>query len=128
MWATFNGLESCFLCLFRSLQVCSVVECKFCQNVMEILCGEEMIRFKNASKWAERELQDVKYMSDEGAGHKVYVLKYRPDSTILKCYQHIGSKWSLCRMLRVMKFTALFCRIGVRQEVAQKDIYIRNPI
>ena len=59
---------------------------------MEILCGEEMIRFKNTSKWADKELLDGKYMSDEGAGHKTYVLKDRPDSTLLKCYQHIGSK------------------------------------
>ena len=54
-----------------------------------------MTRYKNASKWAERELPDGKYMSDEGAGHKAFVMKDRRDSTILKCYQHIGSKWFL---------------------------------
>ena len=43
MRAIFNGLESCFFCCFRSLLVCTVVECEFCRNVVEILRGEEMI-------------------------------------------------------------------------------------
>ena len=41
--ATFDGLESCLFCLFRSLQVCEVVDGMFCRNVVEISCGEEMI-------------------------------------------------------------------------------------
>ena len=89
MRATFDGLESCFFCLFCSLQVCEVVDCMFCRNVVEISCGEEMIRYKNASKWTERELPDGKFMSDEETGHKAYVLRDRPNSTLLKCYQHI---------------------------------------
>ena len=59
---------------------------------MEILNGQEMIRYKNARKWDERELPDRKHMSDEGAGHKAYVLKDRAGSMLLKCYQHCGSK------------------------------------
>ena len=72
-----------------------MADCMFCRNVVEISCGVEMIRYKNASKWAERELPDGKHMSDEGAGHKSYVLKDRVGSKLLKCYQHCGSKW-LC--------------------------------
>ena len=64
---------------------------------MEILCGEEMIQFKNTSNWADKELPDGKYMSDEGAGHKAYLLKDRLGSTLLKYHQHLGSKWLLSR-------------------------------
>ena len=39
MRATFDGLESCFFCLFRSLQVCEVVDCMFYRNVQ----GKEFV-------------------------------------------------------------------------------------
>ena len=59
---------------------------------MDILNGEEMIRYKNSSKWEEKELPDSKHMSDEGGGHKAYVTKDRPGSMFLKYYQHCGSE------------------------------------
>ena len=70
-----------------------------------------MIRYKNAWKWAERELQDGKHMSDEGAGaagHKAYVLKDRPGSMLLKCYQHCGSKWLLLLLSCFMMFFSFY--------------------
>ena len=63
-----------------------------CRNIVDILKGEEMILYKNSSKWEDMELPEAKQMSYEGAGHKAYVTKDRPGSVLLKCYQHCGSE------------------------------------
>ena len=92
MRATFKGLQACFFGLFQKLQVCTDIKCQFCRNIVDILNGEEMIRYKNSSKWEDKELPEAKQMSDEGARHKSYVTKDRPGLMLLKCYQHCGSE------------------------------------
>ena len=95
MRATYDGLEAAFFGVFNMLHVCSEPNCELCQNIVEILNGEEMIRFKNSSKWEEMELPEAKQMSDEGGGHKAYVTNDRPGSMLLKCYQRCGSESSI---------------------------------
>ena len=111
MRATVERLQICFFGLFQNLQVCTDLKCKFCWNIVDIQNGEEMIRYKNASKWDEKELPDGMYMSDEGAGHKAYVTKERPKSMLLKCYQHCGSEWRL--ILYLISFILLTMLINV---------------
>ena len=58
------------------------------------------------------ELPEAKQMSDEGAGHKAYVTKDRLDSTLLKCYQHCGSKLSLYLLMPRVLFPNNVVRVG----------------
>ena len=93
MRATYEGLEASFFGVFNKLQVCSEAKCVLCQNIVDILNGEEMVRYKNSSKWSERILPEAEHMSDEGGGHEAFVTNDRPGSKLLKCYQHIGSEF-----------------------------------
>ena len=54
-----------------------------------------MIRYKNSSKWTDKELPDAEQMSYKGGGHATFVTVDRPDSKLLTCYQHIGSGFKL---------------------------------
>ena len=72
--------------------MCSEPNCDLCRNIVDILNGEEMIRYRNLSKWQETELLEAKQMNDKGAGHKSFVVKERPGSMLLKCYQLCGSE------------------------------------
>ena len=92
MRATYDGLEAAFFGVFSKLKVCAERNCQLCQNIVEILKGAEMIRYKNSSKWAEKELPDADQLSDQGGGHASFVTEDRPDSRLLTCYQHIGSE------------------------------------
>ena len=35
------------------------IKCQFCRNIVDILNGEEIIRYKNLSKWEETKLPDA---------------------------------------------------------------------
>ena len=69
MRATYDGLEAAFFGVFHKLKVCAERNCELCQNIVEISNGAEMIRCKNSSKWADKELPDAEQMSDKGGGH-----------------------------------------------------------
>ena len=80
MRTTYEGLELSFIGVFNKLRVCSEVKCELCQNIVDILNGAEMIRYKNSSKWSERKLPDAEQMSDEGGGHEAFVTHDLPGS------------------------------------------------
>ena len=50
MRATYEGLEASFFGVFNTLRVCSDVNCELCRNIVDILNGPEMIRYRNSSK------------------------------------------------------------------------------
>ena len=91
MRATFEGFQACFFGLFNNLRVCSDLKCVLCRNIVEILNGEEMIRYKNLSKWEEKVLPEAKHMSDGGAGHKSYVTKDRPNSMLFTVIEMLSA-------------------------------------
>ena len=53
MRATYEGSQACFFGVFRRLRVCSEPKCELCRSIVDILNGEEMIRYQNSSKWVE---------------------------------------------------------------------------
>ena len=53
MLATYEGFQACFFGVFKRLRVCSEPKCELCRNIVDILNGEEMIQYKNSSKWED---------------------------------------------------------------------------
>ena len=47
---TYEGLEASFFGVFKKLRVCSDMKCELCRNIVDILNGPEMIRYRNSSK------------------------------------------------------------------------------
>ena len=93
------------------------MKCELCRNIVDILNGPEMIRYRNSSKWEERVLPEAGQMSDEGGGHKAFVTNDRPGSMLLKCYQHCGSEYycyvfDLCFALFVFVLTRMVAGPG----------------
>ena len=85
-----------------------------CQNIVEILNGAEMIRYKNSSKWSEKKLPEAEQMSDEGGGHEAFVTNDRPGSKLLKCYQHIGSEFKFYFLDFYINFVLRLCMLTSR--------------
>ena len=107
MRATYEGLEASFVGVFNTLRVCSDQKCELCRNIVDILNGAEMFRYRNSSKWEERKLPEAEQMSDEGGGHKAFVMNDRAGSRLLKCHQHIGSEFP-CYVFDLFKFCSKF--------------------
>ena len=102
MRATYEGFQACFFGIFKRLRLCTNSNCVLCRNIAEILKGEEMIRYQSSSKWEDMEFPETKQMADEGGGHHAYMTNDRPDSLLLKCYQHLGSEWIYFEIVNIM--------------------------
>ena len=55
--ATFEGLQACFFGLYHNYKCVRILNVS--RNIVDILDGEEIIRYKNLSKWEETKLPDA---------------------------------------------------------------------
>ena len=89
--AKYLGLESAFFHTLVNCVPCDDLSCSFCPNLRDLLHGGRMAQYVDSDKWGRWHVPF--YMSDDGGGFKAYVSEDHQAARLLKCWQHVGSKY-----------------------------------